>query len=159
MSDRSARAWLLAFYLLFATTNAEYQPETGDLQLFGGNTDSGRLGIYYDGKWGTLCSHKWTLGEATVACRQLGFDKAFQAMLMPGYVDSEGTAWLSKVRCAGNESTLAECQSTGWNSGNGCAKQDSVGVSCLAEADRSSLHAAVRWTNRAFEECLRSLAN
>ena len=50
----------------------------GDLRLVqNGITSSsnvrGRLEIYYNGQWGTVCDNYWSTGSTRVACRQLGF--------------------------------------------------------------------------------------
>ena len=100
----------------------------GELQLFGGNTDSGRLGLYHDGRWGAVCSDAWGLAEASVACRMLGFERSFQAMSMPAPASTP--VWLSSVSCAGDESSLLDC--TADRQAGDCTAADGVGVSCLA---------------------------
>jgi len=46
----------------------------GDLRLTGGPVNSeGRVEICIGGVWGRVCHNSWSLGDARVVCRQLGF--------------------------------------------------------------------------------------
>lgn len=78
------------------------------IQLSGCNTDCGRLEVFLDDKWGSVCSHGWTKKESDVACRSLGFDTSF------GHVKNFGKEKLKSniysVKCNGNESHLNYCK-------------------------------------------------
>ena len=46
-----------------------------------GNSDvvsAGRLEVYYYGQWGTVCDDEFTLVDACVACRQLGYTSVLE---------------------------------------------------------------------------------
>ena len=47
---------------------------TVEMRLVGGSESyEGRLEIYYNGQWGTICDHRFTFRGAAVACADLGF--------------------------------------------------------------------------------------
>ena len=123
--------------------------DTGELRLVGGvmTTEDGRpcegrLEIYYNGTWGTICDDYWTEDEADVACRQLGF--AGGSVVDPsrfiagssrrtGYFPpGTGPIWLDDVQCTGNESGLLQCPS--YRSGAAvtrCRHWEDVGLRCV----------------------------
>ena len=50
--------------------------DTGELRLInstGTNLQSGRLEIYDNGQWNTVCSNGFDGEDATLACNQLGY--------------------------------------------------------------------------------------
>ena len=51
---------------------------TGSSPLMFPAHSSGRLEIYKDGVWGSVCSDSFAMEEADVACKQLGYIAGFE---------------------------------------------------------------------------------
>ena len=53
----------------------------GELRLVSGNSSSsGRLEIFKNGLWGTVCGTQFDKADADVACRQLGYNHSIQIL-------------------------------------------------------------------------------
>ena len=80
--------------------------------MIGGNDNSGRLEVYYNGKWGSACSHKFGYPEANVACRMMGYSSAVQVFTNEesehdDTVDNKIV--VSQLKCDGTENHLSDC--------------------------------------------------
>ena len=117
--------------------------ENGAIRLAGGNCYSnGRVEIFHEGEWGTVCTTRWDLTDAEVVCRQLGFQGmsmissqatiiilllyhnlltgALEAPPRSHYGAGCGTIWLSNLGCTGSESRLDQCDHSGWGEASWC---------------------------------------
>lgn len=65
---------------------------TAKLRLVGPGSrpEEGRLEVLHQGQWGTVCDDDFALQEATVACRQLGFEAALTWAHSAKYGQGEG---------------------------------------------------------------------
>ncbi|MDE0350594.1 MAG: sulfatase-like hydrolase/transferase [Gammaproteobacteria bacterium] len=123
-------------------TDAADSASEGDVRLVNGTTaQEGRVEIYHNSEWGTVCDDRFASDEAAVVCRQLGYTGG-EAHRQAAFGEGTGTIWLDDVQCTGSESRLADCSSVGWGVHN-CRHSEDVGVSCGAAAGISLASATV----------------
>ena len=93
-------------------------PRDGSLRLTGGSTPgSGRLEVWHEGAWGSICQDNFGWRDARVACRELGYVSGravYWAAYGGGY---NKPVWLTDVACFGNESRLVDCAKSRWDEG------------------------------------------
>ena len=102
----------------------------GTLRLVDGSSESeGRVEVWYEGAWGTVCDDGWDINDANVVCRSLGFGGAIEAVSLAGFGEGTGTIVLDDVTCSGSESSLFECGNAGLGVNN-CGHGEDAGVRC-----------------------------
>ncbi len=106
-----------------------FAAEEGELRLTeGAAPNEGRVNIFHEGIWRPVCSDRWDLADAHVACRQLGYRGASEARTRIG--DSPHVYWLDEVACVGDEARLDACPANDWGDEN-CNSGEGAGVRCL----------------------------
>ena len=114
---------LIGINFLFAVT-------AGSIRLVNGNNASeGRVEIYLQGQWGTVCDDLWDIREATVVCKQLGFLDAISAVGSATFGQGSGPIQLDDLHCVGNEYALAYCSAKPIQQ-HDCYHFEDAGVRC-----------------------------
>eukprot|EP01084_Bolivina_argentea_P279856 478506_1 len=117
-----------------------------DLRIVNGdNYSKGRIEIYHNFQWGTVCDDfgLTCASMGTVVCRQLGFSGC---NIVHSWAGRGGTAtptqasyqspipppaqiWMDQVSCVGNEQKLSNCGFNGWGV-NDCGHSEDTGIDC-----------------------------
>ncbi|EDO35214.1 predicted protein [Nematostella vectensis] len=93
---------------------------------------TGRVEVYHDGQWGTICDLGWDKNDAAVVCNQLGFVKVIHEAKNALYGQGSGPVWMGYVQCKGDEQRLTDCPNGGWGA-TSCKHVRDAGVKCLHE--------------------------
>lgn len=102
---------------------------------------SGRVEIYYNGTWGTVCDDNWDMNDAKVVCKEVGCEPAVGAPGQALFGEGTGPIWLNNVGCSGNESSLSACSSSEVGQ-QSCAHSQDAGVVCEGEQTFYRINAA-----------------
>nr|XP_022299802.1 uncharacterized protein LOC111108306 [Crassostrea virginica] len=102
------------------------------IRLVGGDSKyEGRLEVYHNGIWGTVCDDQYTPNIADVVCRSLGLQRfSSEAYCCAIYGQGSGNILLSRVKCLGNESKIEDCMHRGWGVHN-CGHKEDISIRCI----------------------------
>ncbi|XP_075035216.1 scavenger receptor cysteine-rich type 1 protein M130-like [Mixophyes fleayi] len=91
--------------------------EFTDLRLVGGDNEcEGRLEIYYNGSWGSVCNNSMTSRSLSVTCKQLGCGLHGHHKIANKYGIEAANSWLDFIDCRSTDRSLSECPSAPWGS-------------------------------------------
>ncbi|NXP48536.1 DMBT1 protein, partial [Heliornis fulica] len=104
--------------------------EPAPIRLVNGpNRCAGRVEVFHEQQWGTVCDDSWTTAEGSIVCRQLGCGPVLSAPGLAHFAQGSDPIWLDDVKCSGNEAALSECKAKPWGTHN-CKHEEDAGVIC-----------------------------
>ncbi|XP_067879352.1 deleted in malignant brain tumors 1 protein-like [Heterodontus francisci] len=105
--------------------------EHKELRLVNGkHRCEGRVEVFYNGSWGTVCSENLDGPVAEMICKQLQCGRLEFIRYGAGiFGEGTGPIWLDGMDCVSHESTLWQCQSDPWGK-NECEHREDAGVVC-----------------------------
>ena len=101
----------------------------GSVRLVNGGPNYGRVEVYHNGQWGTVCDDSWGMNDANVVCCELGFPSASSAPYSARYGQGSGPIWMDEVNCHGGEASIMNCAHRGWGS-HDCSHFEDASVIC-----------------------------
>ena len=112
---------------------------TGSLRLAGGSVPGeGRVEILGESEdWGTICDDGWDKTDAGVACRQLGYPDALEAIVnvdnpntQPVFGSGSGPILLDGLDCESEKRHLRDCLVTKEWGIHDCTHGEDAGIKC-----------------------------
>ncbi|XP_061902006.1 LOW QUALITY PROTEIN: deleted in malignant brain tumors 1 protein-like [Entelurus aequoreus] len=95
----------------------------------GTNRCSGRVELFYEDQWGTVCDDNWGMQEAAVTCREMKCGAPLVATENALFGVGNDQMWLDDLECTGKEEFLVNCPHKGFGQ-HDCNHNEDAGVIC-----------------------------
>ena len=114
------------------TTNAQSE---GAVQLLRGpTTNCGRVEVFHNRQWGTVCDDRWNLAAGNIVCQQLNYTNAQTVYDTARFGRGKGPIWIDGIRCTSRSASfISECEHNGWGI-HDCTHAEDAGVCCQRKA-------------------------
>ena len=92
---------------------ATWTPQEGTVRLVGGGQSNyGRLEMFYDNSWSSICNSGWRDDvESAVVCTELGFGRWGLAVSYHSFGQGGGPIKVTAIQCpTDSENSLNDCQ-------------------------------------------------
>ncbi|XP_052763243.1 scavenger receptor cysteine-rich type 1 protein M160-like [Mya arenaria] len=101
------------------------------VRLLNGTSErSGRVEVFHQGEWGTICADDFDNDDADVVCRKAGI-RLWNASVLTGSTFGRGNLSniINSTNCTGQEWDLSACKSSPWQESS-CNGTDVASVNC-----------------------------
>ena len=88
--------------------------------------NEGRVEVFRDGEWQSLCGDSWDTRDGDVVCRQLGYAYAIKVVRNALFGEGINGQWKTQLKCLGTESSTEDC----CNRPRPCSHKAYAGVIC-----------------------------
>ncbi|CAM2097436.1 unnamed protein product [Caretta caretta] len=104
--------------------------EFTDLRLVSDSDCAGRLEVFYNGTWGSVCSNAMSVVTPAIVCKQLNCGDKGQIASDFEYGAGSGPRWLDHVACSEQHSSLWQCLSDPWDPKSCDNRAEETHISC-----------------------------
>lgn len=137
-----ASCFTALFPLLLVSLSQAMQ--NGDVRLVNGpSANIGRVEVYYDGVWGTICDDSWNLQDGDTICRQLGYEGAETVRYRATFGEGTGPIWIDQTHCEKTHQSILDCTHNGWGV-HDCAHREDAGVECKRKVPQKPKELPIR---------------
>uniref|UniRef100_A0A8B9MP76 SRCR domain-containing protein n=1 Tax=Accipiter nisus TaxID=211598 RepID=A0A8B9MP76_9AVES len=126
------------------------------LRLENSDGFSGRLQVFYNGTWGSICSNSMTLDTVSLACKELGCGDGGTLETQLHYGSVSGPMWLDYVQCGGKTSSFWQCPSAPWNPRSCEDLREETHITCNGNSELPG-HPSVTAAPVAYREKIRAM--
>ncbi|XP_074804233.1 scavenger receptor cysteine-rich type 1 protein M130-like [Natator depressus] len=119
-----------------------------DLRLVSGSACAGRLEVFYNGTWGSVCNSPMDAVTRALICKHL--DCGDKGTLLKEFTHGSGSGptWVDGIRCNKQHSSLWQCPSDPWNQQSCSTRGQETHIFCAGGKGKPS--------QNPFAECLNS---
>ncbi|XP_061197855.1 SCO-spondin-like isoform X2 [Saccostrea echinata] len=105
--------------------------QSPNIRLIGGTSAmEGRVEVFYNGYWGTVCDDNFDDKDAAVVCHMLGFSRInAKAKGSAFFGEGSGQIWMDELRCTDSDTDLFQCPQNSRGTHN-CVHGEDAGVVC-----------------------------